>query len=296
MPSPTPSLEAPEQPPGYQPGRVYLGFTSPDPEYEWEVTRVGEPTVRRGRYLDIGDVAEEAETMQRSLERGRLPWTSFSADWRAVADGVYDDVLRRHFAGYRRLDGPALVTFAHEPIGKGRPEDFANAWRHILDLADEVGTGQVTLLPVMNGYVWGPWASWSDEEISAYLPPDLLARWPMIGVDVYHGATRSTPGATPAEVLDNVLAWADRNGVALLSIGELGVHDAQTWDETWAFIEQHSTRFMAVSYYNSKVNVRPGVEWYLSGDTLEAFRESLASPVVAHLAPRGVTSTAPASP
>lgn len=269
---------------GHQPGQVYLGFTSPDPQYEAEVARVGDPTVRRGRYFSIGEVEAEIATMQESLARGRLPWTSFSADWRQVADGAMDAVLRRHFAGYRALPGPGLVTFSHEPVGKGDPQDFVAAWRHILDLADREGTGSVSLVPVMNGFVWGPWADWSDAQIAAYLPPDLLARWPVVGVDVYHGATAASPGATPAEILARVLSWADRSGVELLALGEIGVHDADAWREAWALIERHRDRFVAVSYYNSWVNVRPGVAWYLTGATLEAFRESLASPVVARLA------------
>lgn len=275
---------------GHQPGKVYLGFTSPDPDYEREVERVGEPTVRRGRYLDIGDVEAEIDTMRASLARGRLPWTSYSADWREVARGKWDTVLSQHFAGYRALPGPGLATFAHEPIGKGDPKDFVAAWRHILDLADREGTGSVSLVPVMNGYVWGPWADWSDAQIDAYLPADLLARWPMVGVDVYHGATAASPGATPAEVLGNVVSWADRAGVDLLAIGEIGVHDPDAWTQVWSFIERHRHRFVAVSYYNSHVNVRPGVQWYLSGATLAAFQESLTSPFVARLEPSGSVS------
>lgn len=275
---------------GYQHGKVYLGFTSPEGDYEREVDRVGDPSVRRGRYLDIGDVKAEIDTMRTSLARGRLPWTSYSANWREVASGKWDAVLREHFAGYRSLPGPGLVTFAHEPTGKGDPKDFVAAWHHLLDLADREGTGSVTLLPVMNGYVWGPWADWSDEQIEAYLPADLLARWPVVGLDIYHGATAESPGARPAQVLANVVSWADRTGVELLAIGEIGVHDADAWREVWSFMERHRDRFVAVSYYNSHVNVRPGVEWYLSGETLDAFRESLASPFVARLEPSSSVS------
>ena len=269
--------------PGHQPDKVYLGFSSPEERYDQEVRRVGEPTIRRGRYLGIEEVDVDLATMRRSLAEGRLPWTSFSADWKDVAAGRHDDELRARFAGFRALPGPALSTFAHEPVGDGNPADFVAAWTHILDLADEEGTGQVSLVPIMNGYVWGQRVGWTDEQIAEYLPADLLDRWPLVGVDVYHGATRYAPGEPPASRLESVLEWADRQGVPLLAIGEIGVHDPATWRETWATIEDNADRFMAVSYFNSQRNLREGVDWYLRGPTLRAYQESLASPTVAHL-------------
>jgi hypothetical protein len=289
-PTPTPTT-TPEQEqlptgsllPGHQPGLVYVGFAAPEQVYEQEVSRVGATSLRRGRYVRIGDVDGEIASMRASLARGRLPWTSFSGNWREVAAGEWDEVLRRRFAAYRELGAPALVTFAHEPIGDGDPQDFVAAWRHLLDLADAEGTGQVSLVPIMNGYVWGTWAEWPDWRIRRWLPDDLLQRWPMVGVDIYHGATVDDPGQPPAERMEELLAWADRNGVALLGIGETGVHDAQSWQDTWAFVESHSDRFMAVSYFNSRRNVRPGAAWYLDEETLAEFRGSLLSPVVARL-------------
>jgi hypothetical protein len=281
--SPSPTVLVTDGPPGYQPGMVYLGFSSPEESYEDEADRVGEPTVRRGRYLGIEEIDAELATMRDSLQAGRLPWTSFSTDWDAVTAGRWDAVLRQRFAGYRSLPGPALATFSHEPVGKGEPAAFTAAWRHILDLADEVGTGQVSLVPIMNGYIWGDWAGWTDDEIAAYLPPDLLARWPLVGVDVYHGATRDSPGQPPSTRLADIVTWADRQGVGLLAIGEIGVHDAEAWTDTWAFVKDNAERFMAVSYFNSTRNVRLGADWYLQGETLEAFQDSLASPTVARL-------------
>jgi hypothetical protein len=270
--------------PGHQPGLVYLGFASPEPLYEQEVARVGEPAVRRGRYLQIEDVEAELATMRESMELGRLPWTSFKADWHEVASGQWDEHLIRRFDGYRALPGPALATFSHEPVGDGDPAMFVAAWRHILDVAGrQGGTGPVTLVPVMNGYVWSDWASWSDARIAQYLPPDLLDRWPVVGVDVYHGGPQNQPGQPPNELLKGILAWADRNDVQLLSIGEIGVHDAAAWNGAWSFVERHRDRFMAVAYFNSEVNVEPGRHWRLEGDVLAAFRESLRSPSVARL-------------
>lgn len=160
--------------PGHQPGLVYLGFSSPQDQYESEVARVGRPTVRRGIYTDVGSVSREVATMRESMDQGRLPWTSFSGDWADVASGRWDDTLRERFEAYRSLPAPALATFAHEPVGDGDPADFVAAWTRILDLADQVGTGYVSLVPIMNGYVWGTWGSWSDAQISQYLPDELL--------------------------------------------------------------------------------------------------------------------------
>jgi hypothetical protein len=221
--------------------------------------------------------------MRTSIAACRLPWTSFSGDWAEVAAGRWDAALRERFAAYRSLPGPALATFSHEPVGDGDPADFVAAWRRILDLAAADGTGQVSLVPIMNGYVWGRWAAWSDGDIAEYLPADLLTRWPLVGVDVYEGGTLTRPAQPVAERLGSLLGWTDRVGVRLLAIGEAGTHTPAGWEEAWSTIEANADRFMAVSYFNSQRNLRENVEWYLTGAKLDAYQRSLARPSVARL-------------
>ncbi len=269
--------------PGHTRGKVYLGFAAPEPAYAREVGRVGVPTVRRGPYVQMSEISKEIRDIKQSTEACRLSWTSFKADWKAVAAGQVDDQLRARFAAYRSLDAPALATFAHEPVNDGAPEDFVAAWTHILDLADDVGTGQVSLVPIMNGFVWSSTrVGYSDQQIDDYLPASLLERWPMVGADVYDGQGRpGTPGLSVRDRLHAMLAWADRHDVEVLGIGETGVREASNWSDAWAFIEDNADRFMAVSYFNSGRNVRAGDEWYLKDDKLVAFQESLDSPTVA---------------
>lgn len=115
------------------------------------------------------------------------------------------------------------------------------------------------------------------------VPPDLLARLDLFGVDVYHGGSQARPGDPPAQTMAAIEAWAARAGYeGLFGLGETGCHDADTWTEEWAYIETHP-RWAVVSWFNSPLNTRAGSAWTLTGPRLAAFRESLTSDHVARL-------------
>lgn len=275
---PTPG-PAPEHP-GHQPGLTYLGYSTPLVDFDTERARVGEPTVHRIFTGNTRDGSKEVDWITRSHQAGRLPWTSWSGD-PTVGE------LEARFAWYQTLDAPALVTWHHEPVGDMTPAEYVAGWEALLDRADRMGgLGQVTLAPIMNGYPFGAWQTWTDEQIAEWLPDRLLERLPLTGFDVYHGGTVANQKEPPAPKLERMLAWADRHPVRQLGLGETGCFNAADWVDEWAVITD-SGRFSAVCYFNSGLNTREGVPtWQLDGDLLSVFQASLASDRVARLTAR----------
>lgn len=100
--------------------------------------------------------------------------------WREVADGEYDDSLRRQAQGIKSLDEPVFMTFDQEANQKtkvqrrGPAKDFVEAWRHVHDIFEDEGATNAVWVWVMTGNPWrapaGPmwpgndvvdWISWN---------------------------------------------------------------------------------------------------------------------------------------
>lgn len=259
--------------PGHQPSKIYLGWAHPLPTYEDEVARLGLPGVQR-YYCKPTELEKERSVAQTAWARGSLPWGSFSGLNFTDAD------FERRVLEYQTWSQPALITWAHEPVGDMTYDHYTRTWRRLLDVADRLGgTGQVTLCPIMNGFPWGAHDTWTDTEIAEWFPQDLLERWKLLGMDVYHGGTLSDPKDGPANRVGRILKWAERARYAgLFGFGETGTHTADEWVSTWSVIVA-SKRFMTVAWFNSTRNNRPGVNWYLADGEprTREFLKSLAS-------------------
>lgn len=274
------------------PGKCYLGIGTQ--ESVWppgDVSPVGEVTVRRGPYTDINGLSKAVSWASKTLASGVLPWPTMSPDsWASVAAGNDDSLIGEWLGALDVLGGPVLLSLSHEPLAsrdtpsigkKGTADEYVEMMLHVLDMSE--GYPNVTVCPVMSGYPWNTWGSWSDENIDLWLPRRLLDRLDLLGVDIYHGGTQTGPGDPPAKTMRTMEEWSHRAGYeGPFGLAETGTHDAAAWDEQWTYVEEHP-RWAVLAWYHSSLNLRPGVSWMLEGERLATFQRSLASDHVARL-------------
>ena len=117
------------------------------------------------------------------------PWSStfpaFSNDpdlskdrkiFAAIAKGVFDDYLEAYAGRVKALGLPVFIRFAHEAdnphypwsaVGGNSPEEFREAWRHVVSLFRRQGVENVQ-------WVWNPW---EDTSIPLYYPGNDYVDW-----------------------------------------------------------------------------------------------------------------------
>ncbi len=148
--------------PGHQPGKIYLGMSSPD--VNLAVASVGEVGAHRSFY-DWDDLSRELPVIAEAHQARRLPWTSFKPPagavrpWADVASGMYDADLEARADAYETIAGSLLVTFHHEPHGddeEGTPAEWAAAWAHVHDVLRTRRLDHVALVPVIGEWVFNP--------------------------------------------------------------------------------------------------------------------------------------------
>ena len=123
------------------------------------------------------------------------PWTWGSADrtrfsMSSIAAGAHDAYLRTWADSLRRWGGTVYLRFAHEQNGDWYPwsvgggttaADYTAAWRHVAQLFDQAGAGNVQ-------FVWNPNVSYPGSS-------PMAATWPgadvvdLVGLDGYNWGT-----------------------------------------------------------------------------------------------------------
>lgn len=276
--------------PGHRPGRIYLGVSTGD--IAGTVRQTGAVGLRR-RYFDWNDLDGEMRAIAAERAAGRMPWTSFqpplrtTGGWAAVASGRYDSDIRARARRYAQLNGPAIVTFSHEPHtdNYGSAADFAAAWCRVHDVMwRETGLRNVASVPIIGDWCFNPVNR--DGNPGAYITGGVLDRCAFLGVDLYQNA--SSDGYP--ERLGRILGWLDDRGHSgkMVGVGETGCTDdyrsptgAQWWTRSWNWAVANADRVGAISYFNSRRHNNNGNNWLLSESTskLAAFRTSLGSTV-----------------
>ncbi|MBB6173505.1 hypothetical protein HNR23_003565 [Nocardiopsis mwathae] len=105
------------------------------------------PLVEEGRFLHANIEARHFKLP------GRPP-----ARYREIIDGEFDRVLRAQAERIGRLEAPFFLTFDHEADAnkryrkRGSPEEFVQAWRHIVDLYREAEADNVIFVWNVTGW------------------------------------------------------------------------------------------------------------------------------------------------
>lgn len=276
----TPTTPPPTTPsgaafPGLVPGQFYLGMSC------GTECRVKEGELGRGygihrQFKKWGDWAGFAKLIQADQKAGRLPWISFkgpiegAAGWRAIASGAYDADLRQLAKVLKANDDqPLFLTFHHEPNNDGAEADgvsWAGAYVRIHDVLAQAGALEnVADPPIVSDWLFDP-RNRSDP--ADWLTPALLRRAPFLGIDLYENAT----GESFAQRVPRVLSWLASQGYPdkMVGIGETGSTDyysrstAVKWmNDSLRWAAANTDKVVAVSYFNSMANSRPGVYWPL---------------------------------
>lgn len=200
--------------PGHQPGEIYIGANNESDNFTAPLGAIRE-------FFQEDDTAKEIRAARDAHRKNELPWISFKGpnwrdpdSWQQVAAGQHDDVLRAKAREYVALEKPTLLTFHHEPIGNGRPEDWRAAFLHVIDIfEDETGftnpINQVTICPILNAYVFERWHSGSADD---WYTQEILDRCPLIGWDNYGHIDRWR----------DVTNWCQSHGVQSIGVAEFG--------------------------------------------------------------------------
>jgi hypothetical protein len=293
--------------PGHQPGRIYLGMSTPKEDWAAKLAELSPelPGVRRS-YFDWAQSSSEATQIASDHAAHRLPWISFKPPdtggtvpqrWDAVSSGAWDADIRARARRYAALSAPVIVTFHHEPSNDASEADgvkWARAWIHIHDvMEDETGLANVTFAPIVGDWLFNPANKAQDP--ANWVTAGVISREPFLGVDIYQNGNRDGFEAR----LGAILTWLADHGDpdAMIGVGETGSTDlffdqdpgdptaVEWWRDSWAWAMAHPDRIGVVSYFNSTRNSKPDHVWELaeSAAKLDAFKQSLATPVTCRL-------------
>lgn len=272
---------------GHQPGKVYLGMSTPS-----TITAAEAATGRTGvhRTFHTWDGAPRELTMIRANHAsGHLPWISFkppggAASWSAIASGQHDAALRQRALGYASLKQPVVVTFHHEPTNDSDDgAAFAAAWTRIYDVMTQTASlKHVSMVPIIGDWAFNPRNKASRPE--AFLPDGVLQRMAFLGIDCYQNAS----GETLGERLDRIHGWMGERGFGakMLGVGETGATElfgsptaVQWWSSSWGWVTANTDKVGVVSYFNSTRNSKADVHWAFDESTakLAAFKKSLVT-------------------
>jgi Glycosyl hydrolase family 26 len=142
-----------------------------------------------------------------------------------IADGAYDGYLRLYADSVADYRHPVVIGFGHEMnapgqswgYGRTAPSTFVAAWRHIVDVFNQEGAGNVIWL----------WTIQADEPgtgpISAWWPGPKYVKW--VGIDGYYSRPTDTFARVFATTIDQVRAFTGKP--ILLSETAVGRRDNQ---------------------------------------------------------------------
>lgn len=273
-PTPTPTPTPTEEPTSVD--HVLIGMSAPRDQWDQRLSEVGSVDSRR-IFSTLSSPDWAISTAHSEAAAGRMSILSFKVpnnDWVGTAQGAYDPQLQDLTSRLDAVDGKVFVTLHHEPMGDGSPSDYAAMLSHalpILSAPDNVDAG-----PIVNGFWWSAQAQGlTDAEIAQWLTPDVLAKSDIVAADTYQGGTTADPGEEAAVKIVRFSAWADRAGVTRLGIGEYNGLTAKSITAAGDAILA-DRRFVFAAIFNSNVNNRDGVSWLLTGDRLEAFKQTVA--------------------
>lgn len=192
-----------------------------------------------------------------------------SISWAEVASGKHDAFLKEYLQNIKRDGGENVVlAFNHEPDGKqnadkGTPADFVAAWRHIHDLADQVGATRKTGGNVEFAWTMVGWG-FEIDRVGAYYPGNEYVDY--VGTDPYDTSKRGERRSF-TDTVSGTLRWMDKNGIDKpVIVGETGTEtgsSAQRQGNQTAWVQQMMNdlqtnpalqRIVAVNYWSNQVS------------------------------------------
>jgi hypothetical protein len=171
-----------------------------------------------------------------------------------------------------RLDSyglPTAVTFWHEPNGDMSGQDFAAASRQLLPIFKR---GKLKVGPILNGWLLDN----QQDEFASYCPDDVLDVSDYMGIDTYESGSPSAPGkAKPAPRIPALSKFMQSRGYGSMP---LGIGEYNGWSAQSIADVGDALLTTPNMWFGCVWNSTGGAGLVLTGDRLNAFRETLADP------------------
>ena len=113
---------------------------------------------------------------------GRIPlltWVPRKVDgtwieWRVIAGGAYDALIRERERALRDVRAPIMLTFHHEPdTSNWPPSDYVAAWRRVVDIFRAQGATNVSWVWNLMAYTFAP----GGRDPEPYYPGNSYVDW-----------------------------------------------------------------------------------------------------------------------
>ena len=169
----------------------------------------GAPPAIVGWFLSWGDPFGWRDQLDVVSDTGAIPMIAIdpargsdTVPLRDIASGAYDDYITSLAVQAREHADPLLFRFGHEmnlpsiewQMKSNTPEDFVNAWRHMVEIFRAEHADNVR-------WVWSPNADCMGScPFTDYYPGDAYVDW--VGIDVYNFAeAHGTPWHSLSDLL-----------------------------------------------------------------------------------------------
>jgi mannan endo-1,4-beta-mannosidase len=150
---------------------------------------------------------------QSMHDHGVIPFVQIDptlASIAQIADGAYDNYLIQYAQSVRAFGHAVVIGFGHEMNGywypwgyhKVQPSTFVAAWRHMVNIFNQQGAGNVIWL----------WTVQADEPgtgpISAWWPGPKYVKW--VGIDGYYSKPADSFAKIFAKTIEQVRAFTSK--------------------------------------------------------------------------------------
>lgn len=199
-------------------GNFLLGWNSND------LDRMESVTGRKAELVRFFDRMADHKYQLSAKEKaavasGHTLFTSLKPEgtWQDIASGKQDAQLIQYLKSLRdEGGGKVFFAFNHEADGKqnaqrGSGADFAAAWRHVYQLAEQLGAtskqgGPINFVWTMTGYGFQP----NVDRVSAFYPGSQYVD--VIGADTYNMGWNGKDSSF-AQQMQPVIDWMKREGI-----------------------------------------------------------------------------------
>lgn len=232
------------------------------------------------------------ETVELSYQRGALPvlswepWAGLDAGvsqpeyaLKRVIDGEFDRYVRAFAIAVRDHAWPIAIRFAHEMNGDwfpwserrsgNRPGEYAEAWRHIYDVFQEVGATNVI-------WLWSPniLRPVPNVDLQSLYPGDAYVDW--IGM-VGYAVGETTASAVFDPTLAALREFTDKPLVITETGAQPGEQKAQWIEDFFDWLAEHPD-VLGFIWFEYDTHQGGSADWRFTAtpEAMAAFRDGLA--------------------
>lgn len=208
---------------------------------------------------------------------------------RGIIDGKFDTYIREYAQDVKTYKKSIMIRFAHEMNGNwypwgstfNSPEEYVLAWRHVHEIFDDVGAGNVT-------WVWSPNEIYFESRVpnahklELFYPGDDYVDWVGFSSFNWAGTYKHNLWRSPEDLFDQTLAQLKVFNKPVMIAETASAEDYAVsgrkarWILQLAEYIEKNPEIKGLVWFNTEDN---GVNWKLdsSDASSDAFEESFGS-------------------